>query len=749
MASNMVFIFARSPPSKFSHVAECRSSNEASNRGPSSIAVMVMSKGKKTGCAGSIRVQIPYVKADFPVFILFRALGVCKDEEIIKLITMCGDRDLEDALLPSVEEAQEVQTQEEALNFLGKRGTIMGAVREARVKYANDLLHRELLPHVDVVCPEDRDGGEHEAAVQNNKAHYLAYMVHRLLLVSLGRRREDDRDHYASKRIDLAGPLLSGLLRLLLRKAWKEARIYIQKQADSGKDVNVLNAIKHVTITRGLKYSLATGNWGEQGKAGGRVGVSQVISRLTIASTLSHLRRINSPVGRDGKMTKPRQLHNTLWGKFCPAETPEGQACGLVKNLALMCQVTTGTSSEPLVDLLTDWQQGAVTLVEAARDGELGSLTKVFVNGVWVAMHRTKLMTLATSLRAKRRMLDVNPEMSVSTDVELNELRVVTDAGRPSRPLFVVQDNSLLLTKTHGKFLRAGSDNNNACYGWNNLVNEGILEFVDTAEEETTRIAMTIKDLQLHEQVSEYTHLIKYTHCEMHPSMILGVCASIIPFPDHNQSPRNTYQVNVMCKVFSISMAHQLLIETHAERDGKAGHGHVRHQLQRAHGHTRLRALLPTEAARMYTGHGLHALQGAAGGNQCGRRHSVLQWIQPGGLSHAQPVCNRSGILPLHLLSIVQRGGEKTGVHGIGENRKARRAIHFQDQVRHLREARLRWHMQPWYAREWGGHHLRKDGGLARRCQRRRAALRPQRRLARSACTGGRRGGPGVPHDQR
>ena len=49
----------------------------------------------------------------------------------------------------------------------------------------------------------------------------------------------------------------------------------------------------------------------------------QVLNRLTYASTLSHLRRLNSPIGRDGKLAKPRQLHNTLWGMICPAETPE------------------------------------------------------------------------------------------------------------------------------------------------------------------------------------------------------------------------------------------------------------------------------------------------------------------------------------------------------------------------------------------------------------------------------------------
>lgn len=74
---------------------------------------------------------------------------------------------------------------------------------------------------------------------------------------------------------------------------------------------------------------------------------------------------------------------------------------------------------------------------------------------------------------------------------------------------------------------------------WQNLVAEGVVEFIDCLEEETSMIAMLPEDL---EPKGESAYCSTYTHCEIHPSMILGVCASIIPFPDHNQSPRNTYQ---------------------------------------------------------------------------------------------------------------------------------------------------------------------------------------------------------------
>jgi len=127
-------------------------------------------------------------------------------------------------------------------------------------------------------------------------------MIHRLLLAALERRDLDDRDHFGKKRLDLAGPLLAGLFRMLFKKLRQDVGRYLQKCLDTGKEFNLALAVKSNTITHGLKYSLATGNWGDQSKfMQSRAGVSQVLNRYTFASTLSHLRRLNTPVGREGK----------------------------------------------------------------------------------------------------------------------------------------------------------------------------------------------------------------------------------------------------------------------------------------------------------------------------------------------------------------------------------------------------------------------------------------------------------------
>ncbi|WJX25719.1 DNA-dependent RNA polymerase II [Trifolium repens] len=424
-----------------------------------------------------IRATLPYIRTEIPIFIVFRALGFVVDQDILQHICNdLSDTQMMELLRPSLEEAFAIQNQQVALDYIGKRGATVGVTKEKRIKHAKEILQKEMLPHVDVE--------EHR---ETKKAYYFGYIIHRLLLCALGRSAEDDRDHYRNKRLDLAGPLLGGLFR-------GDVRCYVQKCVDNGKDVNLQFAIKAKTIMSGLNYSLATGNWGQANAGGTRAGVSQVLNRLTFASTLSHLRRLNSPAGRKGKLTKPRQLHNSQWGMMCPAETPEGQACGLVKNLALM------------------------------------KILRKFLLRIYQKLQKFSL----------RRRVDVNTEVGVVRDIRLKEVRIYTDYGRCSRPLFIVDKQRLLIKK---KDIHELQQRESPKYGrWSDLVSKGLIEYIDTEEEETTMISMTINELVQARLNPEEAYSDTYTHCEIHPSLILGVCASIIPFPDHNQSPRNTYQ---------------------------------------------------------------------------------------------------------------------------------------------------------------------------------------------------------------
>lgn len=566
-AYNRVYCFHKKGPSKLSWVAEIRSQMEHANRPLSAMSCVMYRKGdEKTAAAGvhvggQIRTLVPYVKQDIPVVIVFRALGFQNDRQVLSHVVYdFEDNELVGAFRPSLDEARPIATTDAARDFIGKRGQVtQEAAKLDRITYAAELLQRDLLPHVGV------DGS---ASTRTRKTYFLGYVVHRLLLAATGRIDEDDRDHFANKRLDLAGPLIGGLFRLLFYKLQKEMRMSLQKSLDTtGREPNIPRAINEKSITKGVRYALATGNWGSGDKM--KTGVSQVLNRLTYASSLSHLRRANTPLGREGKQAKPRQLHNTQWGYVCPAETPEGSSIGLVKNMALMAYITVGSPAATALEFLDDY---GLTHLEEVGPEDMPFKSKVFVNGNWVGVVPLEETTdLVHNLRVQRRTDNLEPEISISRDLFNQEVHVFTDAGRVSRPLLVVETEQdlhtgnetqkLLISHGHIKkleelemnyttaerriqagysrdalepHLRAALDDGRSRFSW--LMKHGVVEYIDTLEEEGCMIALNpIEDLN-----GGYCRT--YTHCEIHPSLILGICGSIIPFPDHNQSPRNTYQ---------------------------------------------------------------------------------------------------------------------------------------------------------------------------------------------------------------
>ncbi|KAL9066889.1 MAG: hypothetical protein Q9157_006992 [Trypethelium eluteriae] len=568
-AANIVQVFHKKQ-SATPYVAEIRSALEKGSRLISSMQVKLY--GKSTDMQNligqSIMATLPYVKADVPVGIIFRALGIVADEDILNhIIFDKSDTQMMEKLRPILSDAWSIQDRDIALDYIGKRCNQSGT-REKRIRYAKDILQKEFLPHI-----SQQEGSE------TRKAFFLGYMIHRLLQCALGRREEDDRDHFGKKRLDLAGPLLASLFRTLFQRLTKDVYQHLQKAIETNKEFSITLAVKSVHITNGLRYSLSTGNWGEQRKAmSSKAGVSQVLNRYTFASTLSHLRRTNTPIGRDGKIAKPRQLHNTHWGLVCPAETPEGQACGLVKNLALMCYVSVGTPSEPIVEFMN---QNNMEILEEYDPIQFPNATKIFVNGVWVGVSRDPSKLVKTIQDVRRRGM-ISFEVSLVRDVREREFKIFTDAGRVMRPLFVIENDprspnrgNLVYQKDPHVYKLEDDDRirkdptlddeqkESMIYGWQGLVRDGVIEYLDAEEEETAMIIMFPEDIATHQamqagrpvgyddgpkdplarvQAKPNPNVKTFTHCEVHPAMILGICASIIPFPDHNQSPRNTYQ---------------------------------------------------------------------------------------------------------------------------------------------------------------------------------------------------------------
>lgn len=442
-----------------------------------------------------VTVNIPHIKKDIPVPLLLLALG-CDHADITRLMGIDEDVEMKAIIDDCCRKCSLIDTQTNALRLIGKYFMYDSRNSSTLSDIAHDNLKNEFLPHLD---------GNFSAKIM-----YVLYTTKRLLETVLGRRDFDDRDHTGKKRVELTGNLMLDLFKRVYGKFVKEVRGKLKKNA--GKRLNLSYIIQHSTITNGIRYSLSTGTWSDTRTfAQSKVGVSQILNRYNYVSTISCLRRLNTPVGKVGKLTKPRQLHNTHWGFICPAETPEGASVGLVKNMSLLSHVTLERSVAPVLlyvkkYLHLDWLKGS----------------KVFINGAWKGNCEDG-NALCKKLRQMRRSGYLHFETSIMWKSEDLELSIWTDSGRICRPLLIVE-NCELIYKRHVAALRNGD------LVWDDLLQNGSVEYLDAEETEDVLIAMQEKD------INTFT-----THCEIHPSTMFGISASTIPFADHNQSPRNTY----------------------------------------------------------------------------------------------------------------------------------------------------------------------------------------------------------------
>lgn len=208
-----------------------------------------------------------------------------------------------------------------------------------------------------------------------------------------------------------------------------------------------------------------------------------------------------------------------------------------------MSYITVGSASGPIAQFLDEW---LMENLEEVSPSNIPSATKIFLNGLWLGVHREP-EDLVKQLVDMRRHVEINSEVSVVRDVTEKELRIYTDPGRISRPLFVIDDECELVCTSE----MISGDDEQGCT-WDDLLLQGAVEYVDTEEEETVLICMTPEDVtetrnamngiapsrptdNVTARLKGNVAIKKWTHCEIHPSMILGICASIVPFPDHNQ----------------------------------------------------------------------------------------------------------------------------------------------------------------------------------------------------------------------
>tara|TARA_Y100000741_G_C18262385_1_gene560961 strand:- start:4945 stop:8418 length:3474 start_codon:yes stop_codon:yes gene_type:complete len=512
--TNQAYIFHVKQPSKYQLVCEIRSCHELKMRSTSTLYLYITNT--KKGATPEMVASLPFIDMHIPILALFKLLGVNTRDEALKLIM--GDLDAEESrLLCGIldNDTTSDMTQDELLDWLGREGT-KEPTKERRMKYLEHIITNEMLPHMGLLLTDD---------VNRAKACYLGFMVRKIIAVYTGHVQCDDRDHYANKRIDTAGMLMSLLFRQVYRTYLKTLSSQLHRLLDQNKleYTNLGDMINHKKITGAFKYAFSTGNWGVQRGNTAQTGVAQMMSRMTSVASISNLRRINTPINREGKAPKPRQLHYTSWGIVCPVETPEGTSCGLVKNLAMMSHVRIGTYSGAIKEQLDRIEEIELIPLLKVSDSVRANGIPVIVNGALYMYTQSE----KEGEQLLHKLRDLRRQSLIPFDASLSfvdgAISIDSDPGCLLRPLFIASKlpevSKLIASAPSYEHL------------WDHLVSNGAIEYVDKQEEMDLRVGISVESPSP-----------EYTHYELHASLINGLCASLIVFPDHNQAPRNCYQ---------------------------------------------------------------------------------------------------------------------------------------------------------------------------------------------------------------
>ncbi len=536
MSENRPFVFRNGRGSaKEMEVVEIKCIGPDNDQVPKSNTVKIVYHPKNQ-LITMIRATVPRIKTDIPLFILFRALGVLPDRDICELILGTDEEPTYDPVMTeSILEAQTIRTQEDALVWLSEH-TNTWSVKSQKQGNVADIIGEELFPQI---------GG---SDMNYEKACFLAHMTRKVLWTSSKRIPTDDRDAYPNKRVDIPGFLLADLFRKTYNNRMiKDMKAALSKEIHGGSwkatgnwseivNINNINKIIKSTIMDVcLKSSLATGNFGS-GKIGGpnKVGVSQVLNRLNYSATISHLRRISTPIEKTGKLIAPRKQHGSQWALVCPCETPEGHGVGVIKNMSVTSTVSIFSSPITVYSFIQNMDL-LISLKDATIE-QLHGYTRVFLNGSWIGILRIEDTTeVVDQLRKAKRSGKLHLYTGIVWKNAFKELWITTEAGRILRPIYyapAVREVMLDHTGILAHHILEIKDWNQLLM-WKSPTGKHLIEYLDAGETEGAYIAM------------DYVACLRdaaYTHCEIHPSVIFGTTASYIPFPDHNQSPRNAYQ---------------------------------------------------------------------------------------------------------------------------------------------------------------------------------------------------------------
>jgi len=502
---NQVFVLKQKPGEKYLWIAETRSMSDET--GHSVLLQAMIGSDDRT-----IDFSLPYIKEPIPAGVVFKALGF-QEDDVANLIGLDSAKALKYIRFIR-RDSFFCATQKDALEYISKYAMHV-ITDEKKEDYAWQVVETEILPHLGI------------SGSLSEQACFLGRMLRRLIMTHIGERSEDDRDNYSNKRVETAGALLYDIFRNLFKKYIQFIKAQLEKRKQRPDIISVISRIK--SITKGLHQCLSTGNWGVQKNASYiRTGVSQILDRMTYCATLSHLRRVLIPMGKEGKNTAMRQLHGSSFGFICPCETPEGAKIGVVLNYALTAKITKKIPKVNVKNVVDTCR--TIVAVEDMDFADIKNFATVFLNGGVIGFAEDPDETIK-ELRYKRSQGLIDRDVSIAYDIVDNDIRIFCDEGRFSRPLLTLENNQLKIQ---------GEDS----YKWKQLVRKGVIQYVDVSEIENCVIAMTPQDLNI--QHSDF--------CEIHPCIMLGIMAAMIPFSDHSQSPRNCFQSSMGKQALGIPM---------------------------------------------------------------------------------------------------------------------------------------------------------------------------------------------------
>ncbi|XP_068658293.1 DNA-directed RNA polymerases IV and V subunit 2 [Aristolochia californica] len=465
---------------------------------------------KTDGLSERKTITVWFMGISFPIWILFFALGAASDKEVCQMIDIdIGDPSIANLLISSIKDADE--------KFEGFRKG------KNSLKYLAGLMKNLKYPPQESV-EECIDSGLFPKLGTQQKALFLGYMVKCLLLSVFGRRKCDNRDDYRNKRLELAGELLSRELWGHVRHTQRRMVRYMQKDL-SGKGFlkPIQNYIDASIVSNGLVRAFSTGTWSHSYKRLEKSsGVVATLRRTNPLQMMADLRKTRQQVLYAGMTGDARFPNPSYWGKVCFLSTPDGENCGLVKNLAVT-GIVSRNSREPSMDQLICCGMEKLDLVSHSS---LNGRDKVFVNGVWVGLCSDS-SSFARKLRSMRRRKLIDSMVEIKRDQSQAEVRIFSDTGRILRPL--------LFVKNIKKLKKFKTEN----YSFETLLDEGIIELIGTEEEEDCQTAWGVKYLL---KKDDSQPLMKYTHCELDLSFLLGLSCGIIPFANHNLARRVLYQ---------------------------------------------------------------------------------------------------------------------------------------------------------------------------------------------------------------